>query len=378
MTHDPSDDEIWNGLRRRFSAGERLILRPAQPRGQRQNERPARRPTRLRAAGAGSLVAVGAVIVLVAVVLGTGSRQPATQPPGTGTSPSASAIPTPTATPDQTLTATQDGLSLTATVARATVEPGGTVPIEVTIHNGRTTPITFIGPCDGFVNLGTSLPLPLEPVGKSWTGVQAHFKADALGLGKVPGESNDSIVPVSTYSCNGSSHQQTIYDVTYGPRTLDPGRTVQSTLIWPAEFVTGVPALPGDIPFTIWLVGTPPYASPYAGTDLKYALMGPPGDQLQVSGHIHVVGETPKLLSKGEAVDAALADPTFAKWLVEQPESTWSDINLVLENDGGTSGASWMLEVFRENGVPRNLAIAFVDPFTGAVRLDTCESPCSR
>jgi hypothetical protein len=378
MTHDPSDDEIWSGLRRRFAAGERLISRPALPRDHPQEARPARRSTRLRTAGVGSLVAVGAVIVLVAVVLGTGSRQPATQPSGTRASSSASAMPTPTATPDQTLTATQDGLSLTATVARATVEPGGTVRIEVTIHNGRTTPITFIGPCDGFVNLGASLPLPLEPVGESWTGVQAHFKADALGHGNVPGESNDSIAPVSTYSCNGSSHQQTIYDVPYSPRTLDPGQTVASTLIWPAEFVTGVPALPGDVPFTIWLVGTPPYASPYAGTDIKFALMDPPGDQLQVSGHIHIVGETPKLLSKGQAVDAALADPTFAKWLLEQPESTWSDINLILENDGGTSGASWMLEVFRENGVPRNLAIAFIDPFTGEVRLDVCESPCSR
>jgi hypothetical protein len=43
------------------------------------------------------------------------------------------------------------------------------------------------------------------------------------------------------------------------------------------------------------------------------------------------------------------------------------------------AGASWDIELFRERGVPRNWAIAYVDPFKSVVRSVTyCNSPCDR
>jgi hypothetical protein len=72
----------------------------------------------------------------------------------------------------------------------------------------------------------------------------------------------------------------------------------------------------------------------------------------------------------------------LAKWLTEQPESTWSQVNMLLGNFVATSvvpaGPSWELDLFREQGGPRNFALAFVDPFTGAVKVNLCEVPCSR
>lgn len=373
MTHDVSDDEIWNGLRRRFAAGERLISRPARP-GETSLHlaKPVRRPTRLRVAGAGSLIAVGAVIVLVAVVLGPGRGRPALASASPNGSPTA--IPTPSATAGQTLTATQDGLSLTTRLDRTSVEPGGKVTIDVTVHNGRTTGVIYFAPCDGAAEMNTSLPLPLDPIGRTWTGIEADLKSAALGQDSMPGDSPDQIpASIESVSCD-TDHLQ---------RRLGPGQTIESTLVWSAELVGGVPALPGDVSFTIALMGPSGYPAVYTGrVGIAYGIMVPVDDKLHVAGHIRIVGQPPKLLSKGQAVDAALADPAFARWLAEQPERTWSVVNFVLQNYGATAilpaGPNWMLEVFREKGVPRNLAMAFVDPFTGAVQLNFCESPCAR
>ena len=90
-----------------------------------------------------------------------------------------------------------------------------------------------------------------------------------------------------------------------------------------------------------------------------------------VAGDIHIVGQTLKMVSKDEAVDAVLADPTFAKWLAEQPKSTWSDINLYF--DFLYSNPVWWLDVYRGE-TDRNTARAFIDPFTGKAGITYCVS----
>jgi hypothetical protein len=380
MTHEVSDDEIWDGLRRRFAVGERLISKPGQwhapDRGQ---SVVARRSTRLRTAGAGSIVVVGAAIILVAVLFGPLSARPGLVPTSSATVPVRTATPTATPGASQALTLTADdtGLSLSASLDRTTVEPGGTVAITVTVHNGRTTPAGYFAQCPGAVIMTTSLPLPLEPTGLSWTGAKAAFKAAALGGTSITGESDDSI---------GSS----IYSATCSPgdayRTLAPGETVESQIVWPASLVKGVPALPGDVPFTITFMGLPGYPPAFPtrppGQPVGTIAWTPDPSMLHVAGHIEIVGQAPKLLSKGQVIDAALTNPQFANWLAEEPSSTWSIINVALQNDGPTAympaGPSWLIEVFRERGVPRNLALAFIDPYTGALQMNTCESPCSR
>lgn len=374
MTHDVSDDEVWNGLQRRFAVGERLISRPASWGDQHTLEtKPARRPTRVRVAGAGSLIAVGAAIILLAVALGPGSaRRPAAAPTSSATAP----VATPGTTGAPIETATNDALSLSARLDRTSVEPGGKVTVDVTIHNGRSSPVVYSVTCDSATTMTTNLPLPLEPAGRTWTGIEGDVKEAALGRGTVTGETPDQMETM-TYSGSCDSGFQ-------GERTLDPGETITSTLVWSADFVSGVPALPGEVPFTITfahdrLNGPPTYPPGYQGPIGAWIQAY---KQLSVTGHIEIVGQAPSLLSKGQAIDAVLSDPRFARWLTEQPESTWSTVNMLLGNFEATSvvpaGPNWELDLFREQGVPRNFAFAFVDPFTGAVELNFCEVPCSR
>ncbi len=95
--------------------------------------------------------------------------------------------------------------------------------------------------------------------------------------------------------------------------------------------------------------------------------------ELNVVADIHVTEQqTPRLLSKGEAVDAALADPTFEKWLAEQPKSTWSGINLYLAFVNAYP--AWWLTVSGGEGLHASSARALIDPYTGKASITYCIS----
>ena len=52
----------------------------------------------------------------------------------------------------------------------------------------------------------------------------------------------------------------------------------------------------------------------------------------------------PAFLPPGPAIDAALADPTFAAWLAEAPSSTWVNTHHILDVEGRT----WTIGLFRD------------------------------
>lgn len=272
------------------------------------------------------------------------------------------------------LSASDDGVVLSAHLDRTTVEPGGTVTVAVTIVNGRSTPVVYSVDCDSAATMSTTIPLPLDPSGRSWTGMESDLKLDAMGRGPVGDSTNEMQAFTYSGSCVGFQ----------GERTLNPGATITSAMTWSAEYVAGVPALPGDVPFTITFAhdrtnSQPTYPPGYTGPIGAWVQMY---NQLRVTGHIQIVGTAPHLLTKGQAVDAVLSDPTFSAWLHEHAESTWSVVNMNLGNFPATSldpgGPDWELDLFRENGVARNFANAFVDPTSGVVKLDICDRPCSR
>jgi hypothetical protein len=168
-------------------------------------------------------------------------------------------------------------------------------------------------------------------------------------------------------------------------RVLGPGESMTATLVWRAELTAGVAAEPGSVPFVISLGHDPEGEPPSYPPDYE----GPIGSwfklwkQLSVEGTIDIVGDRAPILSGGQALDAILGNPRFIDWLAELPSSTWSGANLFLQSGGGggivPSGPSWDLDLYREAGVPRNWAIAFVDPFTGEVLgVHTCDIPCDR
>jgi hypothetical protein len=50
------------------------------------------------------------------------------------------------------------------------VEPGGTLIVHVTVRNGRSVQVPYSGAAA--LTLRTNLPLPNEPFGKTWTGIE--------------------------------------------------------------------------------------------------------------------------------------------------------------------------------------------------------------
>ena len=93
------------------------------------------------------------------------------------------------------------------------------------------------------------------------------------------------------------------------------------------------------------------------------------------------MGDGPALAGPGEVIDAVLENEKYAEWLAGQPAETWSNANLYLAA-GRTDGfdpevPTWNLDLFVEIGVPRQFAIAFIDPFDASILLiQYCDDPC--
>jgi hypothetical protein len=319
----------------------------------------------------------------VVVVGGCSTPPPRTPPPSSNaaiaTAGANSLPPQPTPTPTtRPLTASDDRLTVDVHLSATTVKPGGKVTVDVTIHNdGSTASNVSAGFCDGKAAVSAELPLPREPYGRTWAGFAAQYKAFVLshvrtndgdvawaqGLPDRPG--------VTPFFCPPSSNDSGIM--------LEPGDQLTSSITLAAELVPGVPALPGDMPFTVQVLHDP---APMPTGPCPCAR--PPYRELIVSGVITITGDAPHLLSEGEVVDALLADERFSKWLTKEPQSTWDIANLGLENIGDAqgivpAGPSWRIDLFREVGVPRHWAIGYVDPFSGEIRnLVFCNIPCSR
>jgi hypothetical protein len=278
------------------------------------------------------------------------------------------------------LRAEDAGLRLSVALDRTTVEPGGTVVVTATIENGRDVPVE-IGPgwCGTFVDAFARFALPTDPVGRSWDGIAGEFKAYALSAGLAPGgvpaDSDVEIHATSGPRCD---------DV--GSRPLAPGASAVVVVGLEAGLVPGVPAPAGHARLQVTVAhdpDPPPSPNPPAGKCCVGSWVQT-WHELTVSTSIEIAGPAPHPLSIGEAIDALLADRRFASWLDEKPARTWSVANVFLESEPRAegilpAGPSWDIELFREIDVPRNWAIGFVDPLTGAIRsLTFCNVPCDR
>ena len=273
----------------------------------------------------------------------------------------------PDATDAAPLVVTADGLTMTVRVTTPTVAVGGDVGIEVKVENGRGTPVEHSVQCDAPVTATAALPVPLAPPGRDWDGIAAKFKGYVLIQGLAPGAvPADAPITVHApaYPCDG-------FD---GEAVLEPGGVIKETLSLPTDLVEGVPATPGSYQLEVLFLYD---RQPLAGGMVKY-------EQLRLTDDFTVEGPAAAVLSGAQAIDAMLAEPRFAAWLAEMPSTTWTNANLFLEHGDGQGdvvprGTTWSVELFRENGVPRNWAIGHVDPFAGAVRnLTICDNPCDR
>ena len=347
--------------------------------------------------GRGILQAAPVLVVAVAsisvLVWGAGARPGATPTSSLAESnrpsqssesvspPAETAAPWPAAQASSSpLAASDAGLSLAVTVSSSDVAPGGDVTIDVTVRNDRSVAVT-IGPgyCGALATMYAELPVPLDPTGQDWNGIEGRFKEYALTQGLREGGapmSQPGWVYANANPCKDES-----------PDTvLEPGDTLTDSMTWSALLVTGVPALPGEVPFTVSISydptgGPPSYPPDYKG---PYGMLTPLYQQLTVPGTIRIAGDAPAVLSAGQAIDAMLSNQRFTNWLSRQPAKTWSNANVFLQPPGMAQGIvpvgpTWDVELFREVGVPRNWAIGYVDAFSGKVlNLTFCNAPCSR
>jgi len=313
----------------------------------------------------------------IALLIAVGCASPAPQPTNPAVPASAATDPA-GVEPGRPIAGTQDGLTVGAVFNRGSVEPGGTITIDVTVRNDRSTPaIVAIGTCGAPATLYADVAVPWEPQGRTWDGIAGEFKQYALtqgfGGGGVPANQALRVEPKGQ-SC----------PVDPGEVRLLPGETNSKRLTWTAAIVDGVPALPGPIPMHLGLSYDRPDPLPTPDCNPFCGMRMIPWKSLSADGAIRVDGNGPRIVTAGEALDAMLSDPQFEAWLPLQPSRTWSNANLFLQSmPSGAgivpAGATWEIDLFREVGVPRNWAIGFVDAFTGELRnLAFCNNPCDR
>ena len=323
-------------------------------------------------------------VVVIAMVVAACTAAPLGSSPASSAvdvePPSAAVAGSPSSSPSTEFVAEADGYTLTVTADRLTLAPGETVTFTATFHNGTDKPIDVAGPRCGAGMAGTVfMVLPKAPAGKIWTGIRQTFKdfvlKSAMGPGGVPAL-EPLQVPMSGQECGEYAISS----------ELAAGESVSRLMSWKAEIVGGVDPLVGPVPFTVsagydQLNGPPSYPPDYTGVRGSWS---PMFKSLQVNGQLEIAGEGKALKGPGEVIDAALADKRFASWLAKRPATTWSNANLFLvswpQAEGiMPKGPAWELDLFREIGVPRHWAIAFIDPFDASlISVTYCNIPCER
>jgi len=263
------------------------------------------------------------------------------------------------------------GLKLVASFDRLIVEPGGDVNVQLSLRNTRSEDVSFSEPCGQSDAMVVEVPNPVEPIGREWDGIAGVFKAYALGQSSGTPIESSIRTPLKTMAKASRCHTLTVGELGFEHQRIPAGETYESTLTWSAELVKDLPAGPGEVPFSIQVR----HDIEAAGGGMYKA------ETLAVNGAISVLPGGANVVTAGEALDAALADPDFSAWLSKQPRKSWENANLYLQP--GAVGVDvlptvpyWSVELFR---APRNWAIYYVDASTGTVlKRMFCDIPCDR
>lgn len=187
----------------------------------------------------------------------------------------------------------QDGVRLTLAVDRSTVRIGQVATATVTVKNTTDHPVSYTG--DGCFDLAPTLIRVQQQTtpGRQWTGDDARFKAAAV----------PSRIAVADVVPAGRFDVKNAY-CTEGLRgdAIPAGETRRQQLFWRAAMPEGGrPAGPATMVSTFHLGEASAITRPAARPEVSVALT------VEAAGRSR--------LSQPEAVDAALADPAFQRWL---------------------------------------------------------------
>jgi len=248
---------------------------------------------------------------------------------------------------------------VTLDVDRATVPAGGDLVATVTVRNAAPGVVTWQGggcELEGDFTVTPLATMAAAPIGHVWDGDKNVIKQLALPdaytiRGPVPPKFAHVDV---AFGCTA--------DLRYND--LQPGETVDATIVWVATTAAGSPAPAGDYEIAIGF--------PYVGRDLgdlalRVANM-PDATPITAQLVVNVV-DRPAVPSASDAMDAILGDAAFTAWLTEHRRESWESV-AIRWVDG-----AWVVQV---RHAPSRMLSARRDPATGAVSLSEGPAPNPR
>lgn len=245
------------------------------------------------------------------------------------------------------------------------VAAGDELDMVIRIHNGRPVAIDLAPwECGAAASVEALLHGSIAPGRELEDPIERELRAMAMaGVGD---SSAGSVVITRPSACSGTGASASGEHL-----VLDPGQELAEHTAWRPALVDGVPAAPGDVVITA-------RAAYRVGTDSRGTYL-----PLVVSATGHITDGLPTGISAEQALDALLGDAGFGTWLRSAPSTSWTTVNVFLQNLGPApagivpGGPSWEVDVFREVDGRRQSAIAFVDPVTGELRaVRLCDAGC--
>ncbi len=214
--------------------------------------------------------------------------------------------------------ANRDGIVLTLALETATPRSGESSRAIVTVLNTSSEPRRWQGGgCDFPATISVETAGEVVPAaGRVWQGTAGQFKtllAPQPGPSRLGSYIDERFAEPAKVACAADLRLN----------SLASGGTLTMNAIWDGQ-VNGVAATPG--PATVTAV-FPYLGRPAGGGDLVN-----PSDSANAIGvqvRVDVAGPADRLLSPGEAIDAALGDPGFVGFLVASgPMSAWDGVDL--------------------------------------------------
>ena len=243
-----------------------------------------------------------AVLVLVAtIVAACGSEEPSNTVPDTSPPP---------------VTAARDGLLVTLAVERASLPAAGRTWVSVSVINtSNEVRMWQGGGCNLLADIRIETATAVTPeLGRVWKGLAGRFK-QLIGP-PTEASNRDSFIDERFVDQSGVACTADLR-----VNEISAGQRLQMKAAWDGE-IEGVVAPPGP--------GRIVASFPYLG------LAGKPDapQPIEATIGVNVMDQGVRLLSPGQAIDAALGNPDFADFLAAAGMPDWSGVDI--ESHGHT------------------------------------------
>lgn len=299
--------------------------------------------------------AVALLVIACSVDLVPSQPAPSANPIATRPTPSPAATPVRTFPPSN--------VSFTVVPSTRTLRVGEPVEFEATLANlGQASIVYDSHGCFAQLKIGPVL----VGAGRTWSGKAAAFK-DLVLSSSFPRDASDAAVvseSVPTVDC-----PQPVPNRSW----LLEGERVTAHFRWDGASYAGLPARPGEVR----------YDASVAVFRFDQVVAGQNFSDLTASGALTRHGSKRGYISAAEAIDAALADARFRRFVDAQPEGTCATASVGLSSWPSGAflppGPNWDVELICDHGVPRHYALIGINPVTAEIRgLYICREPCWR